>query len=438
MIHPSIDLLGGRVVQLRGGNPDDCRVAIDDVFGVAEQFHRHGELAVIDLDAALGRGDNLALIEALCARFDCRVGGGIRDHARADRLLRAGARKLIVGTAATPDFLARYPRERMIVALDAKGGRVVDHGWTQSTGDRVLDRARALAPHCSEFLYTLVDREGSLSGIDIDAVAELVAATDNRVVAAGGIAALPEVVALDRMGASCQLGMSIYTGTISLTDAFLAMLDWGKHDGLLPVVVQDHLGGQVLMHAWVDREALAATLSTGDGCYFSRSRGAHWRKGATSGHTQRVHAVRYDCDRDTLLYRVVQTGRACHVPDQHACFGERAFSLEGLSATLQERRHAVAAGDAPAGSYSARLMAEPGLCEAKILEEAAELAEAHDRREVVWEAADLIFFTLAKLAREEIPFSAVLRELEGREGRRRGADGAMHRAQGAAHEEADQ
>ncbi|MCB9738198.1 MAG: phosphoribosyl-AMP cyclohydrolase [Deltaproteobacteria bacterium] len=428
MIHPSIDLLGGRVVQLRGGNPDDCKVAIDDVLGVAEQFHRHGELAVIDLDAALGRGDNLPLIEALCARFDCRVGGGIRDHERADRLLRAGARKLIVGTKATPEFLSRYPRERMIVALDAKAGRVVDHGWTQTTGDRVIDRAKALEPYCSEFLYTLVDREGSLQGIDQDAVRALVEATSNVVVAAGGIAALPEVVELDRMGASCQLGMSIYTGTISLTDAVMSMLDWGKHDGLLPVVVQDQ-GRQVVMHAWVDREALAMTLATGDGWYFSRSRQRHWRKGETSGHTQRVAAVRYDCDRDTLLYRVEQQGRACHVETQYGCFGAQEFGLERLEATLRARVAEIRDGSAAANSYSARVLAEPGLCEAKILEEAAELAEASERREIIWEAADVLFFTLAKLAREEIPLAAVLRELEGRQGRRRAADGGMVRAE---------
>ncbi|MEY3012163.1 MAG: hypothetical protein RIT45_898 [Pseudomonadota bacterium] len=435
MIHPSIDILGGRVVQLRGGNPDDCKVAIDDVFGVAEQFHRHGELAVIDLDAALGRGDNLALIEQLCARFDCRVGGGIRDHERADRLLRAGARKLIVGTRATPEFLGRYPRERMIVALDAKAGKVVDHGWTQTTGDSVLDRARALEPYCSEFLYTLVDREGSLSGIDLDAVRALVEATRNVVVAAGGIAALPEVVALDQMGASCQLGMSIYTGTISLTDAVLAMLDWSKHGGLLPVVVQDQ-ARQVVMHAWVDREALAMTLATGDAWYFSRSRQRHWRKGETSGHTQRVGSVRYDCDRDTLLYRIEQTGRACHLEHQYGCFGAREFDLQRLEATLRDRLAGVRDGSAPAGSYSARLLAEPGLAEAKILEEAGELAEAVERREIVWEAADVIFFTLAKLVREGIPLAAVLRELEGREGRRRAEGGGMVRADDTGAQEA--
>ena len=133
MIIPSIDLLGGKAVQLRRGNPDDCAVTVDDPVALAQEFARYGEVAVIDLDAALGRGDNLKVIEQITARVEARVGGGIRDHARADHLLRAGAKKLILGTAATPEFLSKYPRNQLIVALDAKQGRVVTEGWTHAT-----------------------------------------------------------------------------------------------------------------------------------------------------------------------------------------------------------------------------------------------------------------------------------------------------------------
>lgn len=412
MIHPSIDLLGGKAVQLRRGNPDDCALTVDDPVGLAQDFARYGEVAVIDLDAAFGTGDNLAIIEAITARVEARVGGGIRDHARADRLLRAGARKIILGTAATPAFLQRYPRDVLIAALDAKKGKVVTQGWTATTTETPADRAKALEPFCSEFLFTVVDREGMLGGTDLQAVREVVEATRNPIVAAGGITTVDEVVALDRMGASCQLGMAIYTGILKLDEAFLALLDWDKVGGLVPVVVQETTG-QVLMHAYATPTAVQETLTTGWATYWSRSRNSLWRKGDTSGHRQKVREVRWDCDRDCLLYRVEQTGRACHL-EQHACFGEVEFGLKHLQGVLQAKM-----AEPEVGSYVARLASEPGLLEAKILEEARELTEAPTDRDAVWEAADVIFFTMAYLAKRGLTLEQVEKELRGRQGRRR-------------------
>ena len=412
MIIPSIDLLGGKAVQLRRGNPDDCAVTVDDPVALAQEFARYGEVAVIDLDAALGRGDNLKVIEQITARVEARVGGGIRDHARADHLLRAGAKKLILGTAATPEFLSKYPRNQLIVALDAKQGRVVTEGWTHATLETPVQRARALETYCSEFLFTVVDREGMLGGTDLAAVQQVVKATQNHVVAAGGITTLEEVRELDRMGASCQLGMAIYTGRLDLAETYAALLDWPKIGELIPVVVQETTG-QVLMFAYANREAVLQTLKTGRATYWSRSRQEIWRKGDTSGHEQKVLEVRWDCDRDCLLYRVEQTGNACHLP-QHACFGDVTFNLPHLEQILLERR------DQPEpGSYAAKLFADPQLLNAKILEEAQELTEAQTDREVVWEAADVIFFTLTKLAARGLSLRQVENELRGRHGRRR-------------------
>ena len=412
MLFPSIDLLGGKAVQLRRGNPDDCALTVDDPVALAERFARYGEVAVIDLDAALGRGDNLDLVEAICARVEARVGGGIRDHARADRLLRAGARKIILGTAATPEFLQRYPRDVLVVALDAKKGRVVTEGWTHATDDTPVARARALEAFCSEFLFTVVDREGMMGGTDLEAVQAVVEATANHVVAAGGITSVSEIMALDRMGASCQLGMAIYTGRLSLTEAFVAHLDWAKVDGLVPVVTQDD-AGQVLMVAHATPEALAQTLDEGVATYWSRSRQALWRKGDSSGHVQRVREVRWDCDRDALLYRVEQTGRACHLP-QYSCFGDAAFSLRHLERTLHARRL-----DADPGSFTRKLFEDGDLLNAKIVEEARELTEAGSQREAVWEAADVVYFTMVYLARRGLTWAQVEKELRGRQGRRR-------------------
>jgi len=412
MLIPSIDLLGGKAVQLRRGNPDDCALTIDDPVGLAQDFARYGEIAVIDLDAALGRGDNLAIIEQITARVEARVGGGIRDHARADRLLRGGARKIIIGTRATPDFLRRYPREAVIVALDAKKNRVVTQGWTLTSTDTPVQRAKTLEPFCSEFLFTVVEREGMMQGTDIQAVRAVIEATQNHVVAAGGITTVAEVTELDKLGASCQLGMAIYTGTLSLSEAYLALLDWNKTGALMPVIVQD-MSGQVLMFAWADQAALRRTLETGEGTYFSRSRQQQWIKGATSGHTQKVREVRWDCDRDCLLYRIEQEGNACHLP-QRSCFGPLSFNLAHLEAILQDRLV-----HPEAGSFVAKLFADEALLKAKILEEAQELTAAPTDRDTVWEAADVVFFTMALLARRGLTLAQVERELRGRHGRRR-------------------
>ena len=414
MLVPSIDLLGGCVVQLEGGDPGRCKVKLDDPLAVAEQWARYGELAVIDLDAALGTGDNFDVIARICGRFDARVGGGIRDHERADRLLRAGARKLIIGTKATPEFLSRYPRERIIAAVDARKGKVVTRGWTEATADTPIDRARALQPWCSEFLFTVVDKEGAMGGTDLGAIEALVRATDNHVTAAGGITTIEEIGAIVRLGASCQLGMAMYTGLLSMPDAYCALLDWSKGDGLLPVITQDS-AGQVLMCAWTDEAGLRETLQTGLATYFSRSRQQRWQKGETSGHVQHVKTARYDCDRDTLLFTVRQQGHACHVPGQYSCFGDQRFGLAALEGVLKAR-----AAAADEGSYTRKLLEDPGFLHEKIREEADELCAAESDRDVIWEAADVIYFTMVKLASRGLTLEQVEKELHGRHGRRRG------------------
>ena len=133
MMIPSIDLMGGKAVQLRGGREHVLTCERDPV-ELALEFNRYGEVAVIDLDAALGRGDNIETMRRILAVCDARVGGGVRDRRRGEELLRAGASCIIVGTQATPEFLSAFPRERVMVALDHRGGEVVDAGWTRATG----------------------------------------------------------------------------------------------------------------------------------------------------------------------------------------------------------------------------------------------------------------------------------------------------------------
>lgn len=411
MIIPSIDIRGGRAVQLVGGREH----ALDggDPLDVAARFAIAGELAVIDLDAALGTGDNTAVIEQLVRRYPCRVGGGIRSVSAARDWLDRGAHQVILGTAARPEVLSQLPRERVIAALDAVHGEVVVEGWRTRTGESIADRLDRLQPHVSGFLITFVEREGRLGGTAMDRVGPLVAAAGTaRVTIAGGVTTAAEVRTLDRLGADAQVGMALYTGRLALGDAVGAVLDSDRPDGLWPTVVCDR-EGRALGLCWSDADSLREAIETGRGIYRSRRRG-RWVKGESSGDTQVLHKVEVDCDRDALRFTVTQHGRGfCHRGTRD-CFADSDTGLGALQRTLTRRRQ-----DAPAGSYAARLLSSPDLLAAKLVEEARELAAARTRDEVIHEAADLLFFTSVALARADVDLAHVGRELDRRRSRTR-------------------
>jgi phosphoribosylformimino-5-aminoimidazole carboxamide ribotide isomerase len=226
MLIPSIDLRNGKVVQLVQGE----RLAVEDadLDKWLARFAGFPKLQLIDLDAAIGTGQNDALVSYVCAARACRVGGGIRSTARAQQVLAQGATHAIVGSAlfkdgaADLDFAGRLAaavgRERVIAAIDSREGRVAVHGWRDSVPLAPDAAARALEPYCAEFLYTIVDGEGMMRGIDMDAVRAVRDATSRRVVAAGGITTREEIDALDEMGVDAVVGMAIYTGRLSLEE----------------------------------------------------------------------------------------------------------------------------------------------------------------------------------------------------------------------------
>ncbi len=406
MIVPSIDLMGGRAVQLVGGRGEP--VESTDPFETAARFALVGELAVIDLDAALGRGSNAGIVRELVRRYPCRFGGGIRSVETALEWLDAGAEKVILGTAATPDVLAELPRDRVIAALDGVDGEVVVRGWTEHTGATVLDRLAELKDLVGGFLVTFVEREGRLGGIDLEACRRVVGgAGGTPVTAAGGVTTAAEIAALDAMGADAQIGMAIYTGRLGLAEAFAAPLASDRIDGLWPTVVCDE-HGVALGLVYSSAESLEAALDERRGIYWSRSRGELWRKGESSGATQELVRVDADCDRDALRFTVRQAGSGfCH-RDTRSCWGPD----RGLGAL--ERRLLDRIADPVAGSYTDRLVRDPALLAAKLSEEAAELAEADDPADVAWEAADVFYFTLTALAARGVALEAATRELDRR------------------------
>jgi phosphoribosyl-ATP pyrophosphohydrolase len=409
MIVPSIDLMQGRAVQLRRGR----EFVLDggDPLARLEEFAVAGEVAVVDLDAALGKGSNSELIRAMVRRTPCRVGGGIRDLDTARAWLDAGAAKIMIGTAASPEFCGALPRARVIAAVDAERGQVVVDGWRTATGVSVLDRIRELAPLVGGFLFTQVEKEGAMGGFDFHAVAAAVrAAGEARLTAAGGITTATEIAELDRIGADAQVGMALYTGRLPLGEAVAAALAKPLDGDVWPTVVCDQWG-HALGLVWSTRESLARAIAERRGVYWSRSRQALWEKGATSGNTQELVRVDLDCDRDALRFTVRQHGAGfCHL-DRPACWPS-GFDFDDLARTIAER-----AARPEAGSGTAQLLADPALLAAKLREEAEELGRASDPPAVVHETADVLYLALVALVRG----GGTLAEVVGELSRRRGA-----------------
>jgi phosphoribosylformimino-5-aminoimidazole carboxamide ribotide isomerase len=229
MLIPSIDLKDGQVVQLVQGKR--LALASDDVFAWVRKFERYPKVQLIDLDGALESGANDFLVRRICKHLPCRVGGGIRTIARAEEVLAAGATHVIVSSSLFRDgqldldFARRLSEavgvDRVIAAVDSFGGKVVIRGWREATTLTAAEAARALEPFCGEFLYTHVDTEGLMKGIDMTAVQAVRTATTRPLTAAGGITTKEEIVALDALGIDAVVGMAIYTGTLSLDDPAL-------------------------------------------------------------------------------------------------------------------------------------------------------------------------------------------------------------------------
>ena len=221
MIIPCIDLMDGKVVQLVQGREKALEGGAP--LEMLAKFAAFPEIQVIDLDAAMDRGSNDDLVELIAARAVARVGGGVRSPERARMLIQQGAHRVIIGTAAFQRELLQkiadaVGPERLIIALDSKGGKVVVKGWQQVTDFTAEEVIQQFEPYCSGFLCTYVDKEGLMQGTDLDWFRRLRASTDHELTAAGGITTMDEIRALRDLGIHAALGMAIYTGRLKLDE----------------------------------------------------------------------------------------------------------------------------------------------------------------------------------------------------------------------------
>lgn len=206
---PAIDLYQGKAVYQRSGRV----TASLDAKKYARRFEGFCEVQVIDLEAVTGEGENQGLVRALCRKLAARVGGGIRSVSAAQTALACGARRVIVGTKATPSFLRRLaslvPAQKIVVSLDVDGENVLTHGRTRARPWRLEKRLQRLAPWCGEFLLTSVKREGSLAGFDAGLLERALAASPRPLSLAGGIATPQQILALNRLSVKPVVGMAL-------------------------------------------------------------------------------------------------------------------------------------------------------------------------------------------------------------------------------------
>jgi phosphoribosyl-ATP pyrophosphohydrolase/phosphoribosyl-AMP cyclohydrolase len=383
---------------------------------------------VIDLDAAMNKGSNLEMIKPLLRKAECRVGGGIRTPEQAKELISLGAKKIIIGSAAfrnpekkgagvdggefevnipfLSDMEQKIGRERLIVAVDARNEEIVVDGWKTSTGLDLFDAAKEVEPFAGELLFTCVEREGGMEGTDLDQVNKLRDAVSCLVTVAGGVSTLDEIEEIAALGCDVQLGMALYTGKIKLADAFASSLDWEKGDSMLPVIAQSQ-DGQVLMTGFTDKEALAETFKCGNVCFHSRTRDKLWMKGENSGNVLKLLRLRADCDRDALLATAEPAGPVCHTGVWSCFASNRNYTLQFLQEVIKDRFN-----NPVPNSYTATL--DEKLVREKIMEEAKELCEAKTHDEIVWEAADLLYFAAVLMTRADVSVQEIFDELDRR------------------------
>lgn len=227
MLIPSIDLMGGKIVQLVQG--EKKALEFENFSEWITRFSRYPVVQLIDLDAAMGKGSNRGLIAEFCRALGTaksQVGGGIRAADDAQRIFDSGAAKAIVGSSLIKDGVIdiifaenlsrRFGAERLVFAVDSRGGRVAIHGWKTLTEIAPGAMMQQLEPFCSAFLYTHIDTEGLLQGIPLDVIRELRGQTARRLIAAGGIRSQEEIDALDQMGVDAVVGMAIYSGLLAV------------------------------------------------------------------------------------------------------------------------------------------------------------------------------------------------------------------------------
>ncbi len=340
IILPAIDIKDRECVRLFKGDFATVHRVADSPLETAHAFKNAGAewIHMVDLDGAKDgtrRNADIFLQVARESGLKVELGGGIRDMQTLDYYFSNGISRCILGSAALKDpslveEAVRTYGHRIAVGIDALNGMVATEGWLEVSDVPYLELARRMeAMGVQTLIFTDISKDGTLTGPNLEQLSALRKTVSCQVIASGGMHTIDDVTACAQAGLDGAIcGKSLYSGTLSLEEAVRTAITpidrmdldaYFEKSVLTPAVVQEADTGEVLMLAYMNRVSLQRTLETGTTWFWSRSRSEYWNKGATSGHFQKVVSIAGDCDRDTLLLKVEQTGAACHT-GSHSCF----------------------------------------------------------------------------------------------------------------------
>ena len=325
IILPAIDLKDGKCVRLFQGDYATAEQVAEDPVKTAQSFEEQGArwVHLVDLDGAKARrpvNDSTVFSIRDNVSMNIEVGGGIRDMDTVEYYLSHGINRIILGSAAlhSPEFVREAVKKygkKIAVGIDALKGKVAAEGWTAQSEVDYLEMAKRMEDIGVRYLIvTDIYKDGTMNGPNLVMLDKVNRAVSCNIIASGGVGNLKDIVDLN--AASQRLSGKSFKCSEEEEDH---LERYFKKSELIPCIVQEASTNEVLMLAYMNRESMAKTLETGYTWFYSRSRQTLWNKGATSGHTQKVISMYADCDDDTLLVKVVQTGAACHT-GSHSCF----------------------------------------------------------------------------------------------------------------------
>lgn len=347
IILPAIDIKDGNCVRLYKGDYSTAHKVAEDAVTTAKGFEHDGAawMHMVDLDGAKAKkpvNNELILNVRKNTGLNIEVGGGIRDMASIEYYIENGINRVILGSAAlqNPELVkeaaAKYGKH-IAVGIDALNEMVAAEGWTETSSVNYIEMAKQMeAVGVQYIIFTDISKDGTLQGPNFDQLQRLNDAVSCNIIASGGVSCLDDIIKLNDLGLYGAIaGKAIYSKALSLEDAVIAsqkvnskvieknvydeLERYFKKAELIPTIIQENSTSEVLMLAYMNQESLKRTLETGYTWFWSRSRQEYWNKGATSGHLQKVISISSDCDDDTLLIKVDQTGAACHT-GRHSCF----------------------------------------------------------------------------------------------------------------------